>query len=99
MSDPHPQSCNCLDDILLRTKPFWVEKTKNVYLSLGKAGPCTLENHIHVKALRLVFWPVLLRFFPLSGCGSWNVFFGLDYEGLFFLHGCSTRCTALLLPW
>jgi hypothetical protein len=24
-------------------------------------------------------------------------FFGLDYEGLLFLHGCSTGCTAPLL--
>jgi hypothetical protein len=23
------------------------------HLSLGKAGPCTLESHIHVKALKL----------------------------------------------
>ena len=32
-------------------------------------------------------------------CGSWNAFFGLDYEGLLFLHGHSIGCTTLLLPW
>jgi hypothetical protein len=29
-----------------KTKPF-------IHLSLGKAGPFTLENHIHVKALKM----------------------------------------------
>jgi hypothetical protein len=24
-----------------------------MHLSLGKAGPCTLESHIHVKALKM----------------------------------------------
>jgi hypothetical protein len=35
-------------------KNFWGEKTKPfIHLSLGKAGPFTLENHIHVKAISI----------------------------------------------
>jgi hypothetical protein len=36
-------------------KNVWVEKTNKpiIHLSLGKAGPFTLENHIHVKALKM----------------------------------------------
>ena len=33
-----------------KTKPF-------VHLSLGKAGPFTLESHIHVKALKMQGFP------------------------------------------
>jgi hypothetical protein len=28
-----------------------------IHLSLGKAGPFTLENHIHVKALKMQGFP------------------------------------------
>ena len=54
MSDQDPQECNCLDGTLLCTKPFGVKKHKTfIHLFLGKADPFTLENHIHVKALKM----------------------------------------------
>ena len=52
---------NCLDGTLLCTKIFGVEKKKNtkpfIHLSLGKAGPFTLENHIHCKSLKMQGFP------------------------------------------
>ena len=30
-----------------------------IHLSLGKAGPFTLENHIHVKALKMQDFPII----------------------------------------
>ena len=48
MSDPDPQQCNCLDGTLLCTQTFGVKK---------KAGPFTLERHIHVKALKMQGFP------------------------------------------
>ena len=46
---------------LLRLKTFGVKKTQQnlliIHLSLGKAGPFTLESHIHVKALKMPGFP------------------------------------------
>ena len=58
MSGPDPQKCNCFDGTLLCTKTFGAKKkTQNlkpfIHLSFGKAGPFTLESHIHVKALKM----------------------------------------------
>jgi hypothetical protein len=38
---------------------FWGENTPTpfIHLSLGKAGPFTLESHIHVKALKMQGFP------------------------------------------
>ena len=54
MSDRDPQQCNCFDGTLFCTKTFGVKKHKPfIHLSLGKAGPFTLESHIHVNALKI----------------------------------------------
>ena len=42
---------------------FWGEKkhtTPFIHLSLGEAGPFTLESHIHVKALKMQGFPKTL---------------------------------------
>ena len=54
MSDRDPQECNCLHGTLLCTTTFGVKKNTKPFanLSLDKAGPFTLESHIHVKALK-----------------------------------------------
>ena len=59
MSDRDPQECNCLDGTLLCTTTLGVKKITKpfVHLSLGKAGPFTLESHIHVKALTMQGFP------------------------------------------
>ena len=53
MSGSSPQKYNRVDGTLLCTPTFGVEKKQKpcLHLSLGKAGPFTFENHIHVKAL------------------------------------------------
>jgi len=40
-------------------KNFWGEKNIKpfIHLSFGKAGPFTLESHIHVKALKMQGFP------------------------------------------
>ena len=56
MNGPDTQEYNWLDGTLLCTTTFWVKKTPNlliIHLSLGKAGPFTLENYTHVKALKM----------------------------------------------
>jgi len=59
MSDRDPQECNCLDGTLLCTTTFGVKKSTKpfAHLSLGKAGPFTLESHIHVKGLKMQGFP------------------------------------------
>ena len=51
----------CLDGILLCTPTFGVEKKTKpfLHLSLGKADPFTLENHIHVKALKCKVFQII----------------------------------------
>ena len=57
MSGPDPQQCNCFDGtVLIVHKNFRGEKTHTqpfINLSLGKAGPSTLESHIHANALKM----------------------------------------------
>jgi hypothetical protein len=36
---------------------FGVEKKTKPFLSLSKAGPFTLESHIHIKALKMQGFP------------------------------------------
>ena len=40
-------------DFFLRSKFSGGTLSTFIHLSLGKAGPFTLENHIHVKALKM----------------------------------------------
>ena len=58
---------------------FGVEKkTKTVlHLSLGKAGPFTLESHIYVKALKCkVFQIIRCLFKPLLKNSTQTIFLG-----------------------
>ena len=54
MIDSVTQYYNCLDGTLLWAPTFGSEKKTKpfLHLSLGKAGPFTLESHICVKALK-----------------------------------------------
>ena len=55
MSGPDPQSYNCLDGTLLCTTTIGSDKYEQKpvpHLSLSNAGPCTLDTHICVKALK-----------------------------------------------
>ena len=54
MSGSVTQSYECLDGTLLCPTTFGVEKNQKpfLHLSLSKAGPFTLENHMCVKALK-----------------------------------------------
>jgi len=58
MSGSDPQKYNYVDGTLLCTPTFGVKKTKPfLHLSLGKAGPFTLESHICVKTLKTQDFP------------------------------------------
>ena len=52
---------NAIVWIPIALKNFRGEKTQQnlliIHLSLGKAGPFTLESHIHVKALKMPGFP------------------------------------------
>ena len=63
---------------------------------LGHYFTLYMPHTLHaLHSTHYTFGPVL----SFIWCGSWNAFFGLDYEGLLFLHGHSIGCTTLLLPW
>ena len=61
MSGSSPQKYNCVDGTLLCTTTFENEKKTKPFLhrSLGKAGPFTLESHIHVKALKCKVFQII----------------------------------------
>jgi hypothetical protein len=52
-----------------------------IHLSLGKAGPFTLESHIHVKALKMQGLPKKSLIKPLLKKHHPNIFFkGVPHE-------------------